>query len=100
MDHGHYLQCDEKLTKEGDRGVMHLALEKHCSGLLTEEGIQVGTGGQDGGWSETLYTSIVIQRRDDEAVAWVETVGIDGNGYPREMFRGGPNRHNALPSPV
>lgn len=53
--------------------------------------------GQEG---ETLYTSIVIQQRDDEAMAWVGTMGIDGNGYPREMFRGGPNRHNALPSLV
>lgn len=49
MHHGHYLECDEKLPKNVNRGVRHLALEKHCSGLLTEEGIRVGTGGQDGG---------------------------------------------------
>lgn len=57
-------------------------LEKHCSGLLTEEGIQVGTGGQDGGWGKTLDTSTVIQQGDGEAMAWVETMGIDRNGYP------------------
>ena len=82
MVHRHYLECDEQCNKELDRGVIHSVLEEHCSGLLTEEGMQVGTGGQDGVWGETLDTSTVIQRRDDEAVAWVETMGRDGSGYP------------------
>lgn len=62
MHHGHYLECDEKLPKNVNRGVRHLALEKHCSGLLTEEGIRVGTGGQDGGGARRRLQTLSSSR--------------------------------------
>ena len=61
---------------------MHLALEKHCSGLLTEKDAQIGTEGKDGGWNKRLDASTVIHWRDDEAVTCVETMGMDGSAYP------------------
>lgn len=82
-----------KIIKECNSGVMHLALEKHCSGLLTEKDAQIGTEGKDGGWNKRLDASTVIHWRDDEAVTCVETMGMDGSAYPWEICRGGLNRH-------
>lgn len=44
-------------------GVIRLVLEKHRSGFLTEEGIQVETGGQDGGRGDIGYKHCHLTRR-------------------------------------
>lgn len=52
----------------------------HCSGLPTDEGVQVRAGGE--GWRQSKSSDATVMRgRDGEGMAQAKIVGLDGSGY-------------------